>query len=53
LTGADLLVLVPWLFFGAGLAAIGYGLLSSRRGPRRRASGRRPLSRHTLWRRGK
>jgi hypothetical protein len=52
LTGTDLLVLVPWLFFGAGLAAIGYGLLSGRRGPRRRASGRSALSRHTLWRRG-
>jgi hypothetical protein len=57
LTGADLLVLAPWLFFGAGLAAIGYGLLSSRREPRRReprrrASGRRALSRHALWRRG-
>jgi len=27
-TGADLLVLVPWLIFGAGMAVIGYRLLS-------------------------
>jgi hypothetical protein len=33
LTGTDLLVLAPWLIFGAGLAAIGYALLR-RRGPR-------------------
>ena len=41
LTDADLLVLAPWLFFGAGLAAIGYGLLSRRRAVSRRAPGRR------------
>jgi len=31
LTGTDLMVLVPWLFFGAGLAAIGCILLRRRR----------------------
>jgi hypothetical protein len=30
LTAADLLVLVPWLIFGAGLAVIGCRVLSSR-----------------------
>jgi hypothetical protein len=35
LTAADLLVLAPWLIFGAGLAVIGYRLLS-RRAARRR-----------------
>jgi hypothetical protein len=34
-TAADLLVLAPWLVFGAGLAAICYRLL------RRRGAGRR------------
>jgi hypothetical protein len=33
-TGGDLLVLVPWLIFGAGIAVIGY-LLLSRRGTAR------------------
>jgi hypothetical protein len=41
LSGADLLVVTPWLFFGAGLAAIGYGLLRRRRAARRRGPGRR------------
>jgi hypothetical protein len=41
LTGADLLVIAPWLVFGAGMAAIGYGLLSRRRTSRRRGPGRR------------
>jgi hypothetical protein len=39
-TAADLLVLAPWLIFGAALAAICYRLLS-RRGAARRH--RRPL----------
>jgi hypothetical protein len=55
LTGADLLVLAPWVFFGAGLAAIGYGLMShgSRRRPlSRRTSGRRGLGRRGLCHRG-
>lgn len=30
MTGGDLLVLVPWLIFGAGIAVIGYLLLSRR-----------------------
>jgi len=34
-TAADLLVLAPWLIFGACVVAIGYRLLS-RRGPDRR-----------------
>jgi hypothetical protein len=33
--GANLLVLAPWLIFGACIVAIGYRLLS-RRGPDRR-----------------
>jgi hypothetical protein len=36
LTAADLLVLVPWLIFAAGLAVIGLRLLLSRRAARRR-----------------
>jgi hypothetical protein len=31
LTGADLLVLAPWLVFAAGLAVLGYALLHRRR----------------------
>lgn len=34
-SGANLLVLAPWLIFGACVVAIGYRLLS-RRGPDRR-----------------
>jgi hypothetical protein len=34
-SGANLLVLAPWLIFGACIVAIGYRLLS-RRGPDRR-----------------
>jgi hypothetical protein len=39
-TGGDLLALVPWLIFGAGMAAIGYRLLSRHGivGQRRRRS---------------
>ncbi len=51
LTDADLLVLAPWLFFGAGLAAIGYGLLSRRRVSRRRAVSRRASRRRAVSRR--
>jgi hypothetical protein len=51
LTGADLLVLTPWLFFGAGLAAIGYGLLGRRRAAGRCASRRRGVSRRAPGRR--
>jgi hypothetical protein len=32
LTAGDLLVLAPWLIFGAGLAVIGWRVLMSRRG---------------------
>jgi hypothetical protein len=39
-TAADLLVLAPWLIFGAGLAAICYRLLSRRSAHRRRRHGR-------------
>jgi hypothetical protein len=35
-TAADLLVVVPWLAFAAGLAVIGWRLLASRRAHRRR-----------------
>jgi hypothetical protein len=52
LTGADLLVIAPWLVFGAGLAAIGYGLLS-RRTSRRRSPGRRATGRREFRDRGK
>lgn len=34
MTAADLLVLVPWLLFAAGLAIIGWRLLASRRARR-------------------
>jgi membrane protein required for beta-lactamase induction len=34
-TAADLLVLAPWLIFGAGIAAICYRLLARRRASRR------------------
>jgi hypothetical protein len=37
-SGANLLVLAPWLIFGACVVAIGYRLLS-RRGPDRRRRG--------------
>jgi hypothetical protein len=40
LTATDVLVLVPWLIFGAGLAVIGWRLLSSRTAGRRRRGGR-------------
>jgi hypothetical protein len=40
LTTTNLLVLIPWLIFGAGLAAIGWRLLSSRTACRRRRGGR-------------
>jgi hypothetical protein len=37
----DLLVLAPWLIFGAGIAVIGYVLLTSRgKSSRRRRHGR-------------
>jgi hypothetical protein len=39
LTATDLLVLVPWLIFGAGLAVIGCRVLSSRAACRRRRRG--------------
>jgi hypothetical protein len=39
-TAADLLVLAPWLIFGAGLAVICYRLLSRRGAHRRRRHGR-------------
>jgi hypothetical protein len=39
-TAADLLVLVPWLLFAAGLAVIGWRLLASRWARRRRRDGR-------------
>ncbi len=51
LTDADLLVLAPWLFFGAGLAAIGYGLLGRRRVSRRPAVSRRASRRPAVSRR--
>jgi hypothetical protein len=35
-TAADLLVLVPWLIFAAGLTVIGWRLLVSRQACRRR-----------------
>jgi hypothetical protein len=34
-TASDLLVLAPWLIFGAGLGAIGFRLFSQRRTARR------------------
>ena len=52
LTGADLLVIAPWLVFGAGMAAIGYGLLSRRRTSRRRGPGRRATGRRAFRDRG-
>ena len=48
MSGADLLMLAPWLLFGAGLAVIGYALL----GRRRRAPGRRPPARRAPPERG-
>ena len=36
MTGADLIVLAPWIAFAAGLAVIGVLLLRSRRPSRRR-----------------
>lgn len=38
MTGADLLVLAPWIIFGAGLAAICHRLLSLRSASHRRHS---------------
>lgn len=35
MTGSDLLVLAPWLIFGAGLGAIGFRLLRQRGTARR------------------
>lgn len=35
MTAVDLLVLAPWLVFGAGLSVIGYRLLSHRGRSRR------------------
>jgi len=52
LTSADLLVIAPWLVFGAGVAAIGFGLLS-RRTSRRRDPGRRARGRRAFRDRGK
>jgi len=40
-TRADLLVLAPWLIFGAALAAICYRLLARRRASRRHRRGGR------------
>ena len=40
-TAADLLVLAPWLIFGAGLAAICYRLLARRCATRRHRRGGR------------
>ena len=40
-TAADLLVLAPWLIFGAGLAAICYRLLARRCATRRYRRGGR------------
>jgi hypothetical protein len=40
-TAADLLVLAPWLIFGAALAAICYGLLIRRAASRRHRRDRR------------
>jgi hypothetical protein len=40
LTATDVLVLVPWLIFGVGLAVICWRLLSSRTACRRRRDGR-------------
>jgi hypothetical protein len=40
-TAADLLVLAPWLIFGAALAAICYRLLTRRGASRRRCRDRR------------
>ena len=40
MTAADLLVLLPWLIFGAGVAVIGCRLLSSRAACRRRRNSR-------------
>jgi hypothetical protein len=34
-TAVDLLVLAPWLVFGAGLSVLGYRLLAHRGRPRR------------------
>jgi hypothetical protein len=48
LTGGDLVVLAPWLIFGAGLAAIGYGLMSRRRTSHRRSLSRRAPHRRAL-----
>jgi len=36
MTAANLLVLIPWLVFAVGVAAIGWRLLASRRGRRHR-----------------
>lgn len=40
LTAADLLVLLPWLVFAAGLAVIGWRLLASHRARARRSDRR-------------
>ncbi|MGH3409021.1 MAG: hypothetical protein ACRDRJ_41960 [Streptosporangiaceae bacterium] len=44
MTGADVIVLAPWLAFGAGLAAIGGRLVAHHRARRLAEAGRRRRS---------